>query len=88
MKVKLFTGKQLTYDEPAAGFGWGTGLEDGQEVTIYIREEEHGGGVFISVDGELLHAETGEATVQFNNRLWTQSEEAAEIERIKVDAQD
>lgn len=88
-QVQLFTGEPLVYDEGAAGFGWTTGtLDDGQEMTIYIREEEHGGGVFVQVEGELLHAETGEQTVQFNNRLWTTSEEAAEIERIKSDAQD
>lgn len=86
-QVELFTGEPLVYEEPAAGFGWVTGtLGDGKEMTVYIREEAHGGGVFVSVDGELLHSETGEQTVQFNNRLWTTSEEAAEVERIKTEA--
>jgi hypothetical protein len=87
-QVKLFTGDTLVYDETIAIVGWSTGKVDDDEIPIYIRDTEHGGGVFISVDGDLLHAETGEATVQFNNRLWTTSEEAAEIERIKQDAQD
>jgi hypothetical protein len=89
MKVNLFSGEDLEFEEPAAGFGWATGtIGDGEEVTVYIREPEHDGGVFVQIDGQLLHAETGEETVQFNNRIWTKSEEAAEIERIKADAQD
>jgi hypothetical protein len=48
----------------------------------------NGGGVFIRVGPDLLKADTGEATVQFNNRVWTTTEEAEEIERIKTDAED
>lgn len=88
MKVKLFTGEELEYEENAAGFGWTTGTIGDREITLYIREAEHGGGVFVKIDGELMRAETGEPTVQFNNRIWTQNEEAEEIERIKLDAQD
>jgi len=89
MNVTMFTGQTLEFDEPAAGFGWTTGKLNGEDsIDVYIRESEHDGGVFIRIDGELVHAETGEATVQFNNRIWTTSEEAAEIERIKLDAQE
>jgi hypothetical protein len=56
-------------------------------MSLYIREEAHGGGVFVRVGADLLNATTGEETVQFNNRIWTKTEEAEEIERIKTDAQ-
>ena len=88
MKVTTFTGKTLEFEEPAAGFGWTMGQLDGEAVDVYIRESDHGGGVFIRAGGDIIHAESGENTVQFNNRIWTTSEEAAEIERIKRDGQD
>jgi hypothetical protein len=89
MKVTMFTGKTLEFEEPAAGFGWSMGkIDDAEVVDVYIRESEHGGGVFVRAGGDIIHAETGENTVQFNNRIWTTSEEAAEIERIKLDGQD
>lgn len=93
-KLTLYTGVKIEYDPPAAGFGWALGWpveadrQTQQPMSLFIREDIHGGGVFIRVGADLLEAKTGEATVQFNNRIWTKTEEAEEIERIKTDAQD
>ena len=84
--MTLFNGDTIEYRSPAGGFGWTSGhkkLGEGVNVSrvyqLYVRE--HDGEVFVVEDG-LVHAATGEKTVQFNNRIWTLSEEKAQMERI------
>lgn len=77
-------GRTIVYDDNVT-HGWTKGTLAGVPVTLYIRPAEHsGGGVFIKrEDGTLHEAVTGEETVWFNNRLWTRTEEAELVERIK-----
>lgn len=76
-------GRVLVYDSELEE-GWIRGSLAGIDVHLYLRPQRYGGGVFIKrEDGALHEAVTGEDTVWFNNRLWTKTEEAELIERIK-----
>lgn len=83
MTITTKEGRELVYDDTR--HGWAQGTLAGVTVNIYVRPKEHsGGGVFIKHDnGDLREAVSGEETVWFNNRLWTKTEEAELIERIK-----
>lgn len=84
MQVKTKAGRTLKFKPPASNGGWTTGKLEGVAVHVYVRPDEHGGGVFIQhQDGRLHHAETGEETVWFNNRLWTLTEEQEVMERMR-----
>lgn len=92
--LKLKDGVTVEYPEPAGGYGWVRGdVIDGKDpwkttYHLYVRPKEHGGGVFTELrEGPtgLVNAETGEATVQFNNRIWTLTEEQEHIARIKAE---
>jgi hypothetical protein len=83
-ELKTKEGRVLVYDDTPTG--WGIGQLEGTETHVDIRQKAHGGGVFIRhphSDSPLREAVTGEETVWFNNRLWTKTEEAELVERIK-----
>lgn len=94
--LKLADGVTVEYPDPPGGYGWVRGdVIDGDTGSpwkasyhLFIRPQEHGGGVFTELrEGPtgLVNAETGEATVHFNNRLWTLTEEKEHIARIKAE---
>jgi len=82
-ELKTKEGRTLKYNTPPEE-GWTKGVLAGTEVNLYLRPQADGGGVFIKRDDGSLHeAATGEDTVWFSNRLWTKTEEAELIERLK-----